>query len=1289
MLGMKDFRSLRISLASPDQIRSWSHGEVTKPETINYRTLKPEKDGLFCERIFGPTKDFECYCGKYKRVRYKGIVCDKCGVEVTYARVRRERMGHIGLATPVAHVWFIRGAPSKLGLLLDISPRNLEAITYFASFVIVSVDDDKKQEYLQRINSQIEEEKATLFAERDERAEEIAKEYKEKKKTLEKNNKTKKSESIELQLEELVHQERKEQSFLIEEIEGRLKSIEDALSGIYSRIEGLKELDVIDEREMNDLAEFGELDFAELGTGAEALLKIIAKINLDKLSHELKKALKSASSQKKVKLFKRLKIIDGMRKAKIDPSWMIMTVLPVIPPDLRPMVQLSGGRFATSDLNDLYRRVINRNNRLKHLLNLGAPEIILRNEKRMLQEAVDALIDSSPRERGLAQQRGKVKLRSLSDMLRGKQGRFRQNLLGKRVDYSGRSVIVSGSDLNFDQCGLPKGMALELFKPFVLREIIGRGLAPNMKSAKHVLERQQAEVWDILEEITDHYPVLLNRAPTLHRLGIQAFYPVLIEGDAIKLHPCVCNAFNADFDGDQMAVHVPLSKKAVEEANTLMLSPFNILKPSDGEPIVNFKNELGVGIYYLTVSNPNQKGTGKMFSSTQEAMLAWQLNHVHLQAIVKVRRNGEIVETTVGRLLFNEILPEKVQYVNDAVDKPGLQKLLGKAYNLYGIDRTVQFIDDIKNLGRKYTTLAGASFSIFDFQIPVERQQMIETANDTLETIEKDYRRGLTTAKERRNQIIELWEKVTEDVSKLAQERIDQFGIINMVIKSKASRATPDTIRQLAAMRGPMTDSFGRIIETPIKTNIIEGSSTFDGFISNRAARKGLIDTALMTAEAGYLTRRLVDVAHDIIVRGEDCGTANGITFEVEEGLAGKIAGRFAQEKVTDPKTKKVVVVPGDEITAELANQIEKLGYKKLTVRSPLTCENTFGMCIKCYGKNLATQRIVREGETVGVIAAQSIGEPGTQLTLRTFHKGGIASTDITMGLPRVEELFEARIPKEPAVLSLSEGITEIVEAEEEKKIKVMSRETTPAVYPFGEKDTVMIKRGQRVEKGEVVIIKADKGKITATGEGLARVLKDKIVIESETIREQDYPISPLVKVLINSGDKVTLGQQLTEGHLDLREILETRGVEAVEHYIIDEILRVYQSQGIKISEKHIEVIVRKMFDKVRIKSAGDTNLLPQEIISKSAFHKENARIIAEGGEPATAEMIILGITRSALYTDSFLSAASFQETTNVLTEAAILGKIDELAGLKENVIIGRLIPTVSAEAQHDSLANS
>ena len=1285
MFGMKDFKALKISLASPDQIRSWSHGEVIKPETINYRTLKPEKDGLFCERIFGPTKDFECYCGKYKRVRYKGIVCDKCGVEVTYARVRRERMGHISLASPVAHVWLVRGAPSKMGLLLDISPRNLESINYFAAFIVIAIAEPKRDTFVGLLENSMQEEKTELINEKEAKIKEIEKTYKTRIAELKKKMKKVNQEELELKLQELDYQLKKEKSYLFEETAKKIKSTEEEIGSVVSLAKNIKELDVLDEREVNDLAEFGNLDFLELGTGAEALLEIIKKIDLDKLSHDLRKSLKSASTQKKVKTFKRLKVIDGLRKAKIDPSWMILSVLPVIPPDLRPMVQLSGGRFATSDLNDLYRRVINRNNRLKHLLNLGAPEIILRNEKRMLQEAVDALIDSSPRERGLAQRRGRLKLRSLSDMLRGKQGRFRQNLLGKRVDYSGRSVIVAGPDLNFDECGLPKGMALELFKPFVLREIIGQGLAPNMKSAKHVLERQQAEVWDILEKITLKYPVLLNRAPTLHRLGIQAFYPVLIEGDAIRLHPCVCNAFNADFDGDQMAVHVPLSQKAVLEAKQIMLSPFNILKPSDGDPIVNFKNELGVGIYYLTAENPHEKGSGKFFASEKEAILAWQLKFVHLQAAIKVQIGKEIMETTLGRILFNEVLPPKLRFVNAPVDKPLIQILLRQAFDLYGIEKTVEFIDNIKNLGRHFSTLAGASFSIFDFATPPERESFISQANEELEIIEKDYRRGLTTTRERRTQIIELWGGVTKKVSQKAQEKIDPFSIINMIIKSKASRATSDTIRQLAAMRGTMTDSFGRIIETPIKTNIIEGSSTFDGFISNRAARKGLIDTALMTAEAGYLTRRLVDVAHDLIVRGEDCKTKKGILIEAEEMIAGKIAGRFAAEKIVNPKSKKVLVKSGEGIDDEKAHKIEKLGITKVMVRSAITCENTFGVCIKCYGRNLANQKTVGEGETVGVIAAQSIGEPGTQLTLRTFHKGGIASSDITMGLPRVEELFEARSPKEPAILSLSEGTVEIVEHEDERKIKVMSREMVPIVYPLEKGDKVQVKRGQMVGKGEVLLLKGKKKKVTADKDGLVNVLKDKLVIEAQEVREQEYLINPLTHLNCKSGDKVTIGQQLTEGHLDLREILETRGIEAVQRYLIDEVQKVYQSQGIKINDKHIEVIIRKMFDKARIKTAGDTNLLPQEIVSMKAFQQENSRVLAEGGEVATAEMIILGITRSALYTDSFLSAASFQETTNVLTEAAILGKTDELLGLKENVIIGRLIPTNPKERSAES----
>ncbi|KKP69700.1 DNA-directed RNA polymerase subunit beta' [candidate division CPR3 bacterium GWF2_35_18] len=1272
----RDFKALKISLASPEAIHSWSHGEVTKPETINYRTLKPEKDGLFCEKIFGPTKDFECYCGKYKRVRYKGIICDKCGVEVTYSRVRRERMGHIDLAVPVSHVWYVRGTPSKLSLLLNISPRDLEEVIYFAAFVVMDVDVEKKKDVMKKLETEFKERKDEVEAEREEKISELRAQYKIKIKDLDKKSKNKTEKEIKKQ--ELEREQRKQEIFVVKEAEEQLENLIQSIGFLKNKIKKIKPLDVISEEEMSEIDNFELSDFMKVGIGAEALLELTHQQDLDALSKRLRKDLKSGSTQKRIKSAKRLQVVDGFLKANIDPTWMILKVIPVIPPDLRPMVQLSGGRFATSDLNDLYRRVINRNSRLKHLMDLGAPDIILRNEKRMLQEAVDALIDASPRERLTTKRKSRRKLRSLSEILRGKQGRFRQNLLGKRVDYSGRSVIVAGPELNMDECGLPKEMALELFKPFVISQIIAEGLASNMKSAKHVLEKRSAQVWDILERITLKYPVLLNRAPTLHRLGIQAFYPVLIGGNALKLHPSVCNAFNADFDGDQMAIHVPLSKEAVQEAKDIMLSPNNILKPSSGDPIINFKNELGMGVYYLTVLNKDEKGSGRKFSNYQEAKLAYRLKQIHLQAEIEVmNEKSERVKTTVGRILFNEILPEDLRFINKSVDKGVLQDLLSESFLNHGKEETVKFIDDIKNLGRHYATIAGASFSIFDLQTPKEREQMIEKADGELEEIENDFRRGLMTSAERRNLIIQLWEKVTEDVFQKAWKEIKKNSMMDMVIASKSSRATPDTVRQLAGMRGVMTDSFGRIIETPIKTNIIEGCSTFDGFISNRAARKGLIDTALMTAEAGYLTRRLVDVAHDIITKEEDCGSDEGLTiFEPnEEDFVTRLEGRFLVEDLKDKKGN-VICSKDEEISIKKALEIFKLGFSKLKVRSVLYCKTSWGVCCKCYGKDLATGNHVKIGTTVGVIAAQSIGEPGTQLTLRTFHKGGIAGTDITQGLPRVEELFESRVPKDKAAIALGDGRVTLIEKGEEKILTLLRKKKDVKEYHLIGDEEVKVKDGQLMSETETIFINGKKKPVRAPYIGVVEVSKNSIKLIKEIEAKDEYLVEANRKILVKSGDEVRIGQQLTEGHIDLQDIMATRGIEAVYEYIIKGIQLVYQTQGIKIADKHIEVIVKKMFDKIRITKVGDTDYIYQDVTTQFALDEVNKKIQDLKGEIAEGEQLILGITRSALYTESFLSASSFQTTTKVLTDAASKGKIDYLRGLKENVIIGRLIPT-------------
>lgn len=1272
-MNQRDFDALKITPASPEAILSWSHGEVLKPETINYRTLKPEKDGLFCEKIFGPTKDFECYCGKYKGVRYRGVICDKCGVEVTYSRSRRERMGHIKLAVPVTHVWYIHGSSSKLSLLLDIAPKDLEEVIYFAAFVVKEVDEDKRKEVFERLEDELKERKAEIVAEKDEKMAEVKKLYQDKISKVKKDNK---KGQADIKIQELEREQRKQEIFLTKDAENQIDDVIETIGLLKSKIKKIKVNDVISEEEMSKIENFEISSFLKVGIGAESLLELIKKIDLEELKKKLQKGLQSNSAQKRVKYSKRLRFIEGLIKANIDPSWMIISVVPVIPPDLRPMVQLSGGRFATSDLNDLYRRVINRNSRLKHLIDLGAPDIILQNEKRMLQEAVDALIDSSPRDRSRIQKKPRRKLRSLSEILRGKQGRFRQNLLGKRVDYSGRSVIVSGPEFNMDECGLPKEMALELFKPFVLSELIKEGLAANMKSAKNVLDSRTSEVWDILERVTHRYPILLNRAPTLHRLGIQAFYPILIEGHAIKLHPNVCNAFNADFDGDQMAIHVPLSKEAVQEAIDLMLSPKNILKPSSGEPIIKFKNELGMGIYYLTVINDKGKGRGHKFASFAEAKLAYRLKFIDLQAKIEaVDDHGKRIETTVGRIIFNEILPEELRFVNESVEKNVLQDLMARSFDLFGTDRTVQFIDAIKNMGRMYATLAGTSFSIFDLEVPEERVAILQNAEKELEEIESDFRRGLMTNQERRSLVIELWEKVTEDVFKKAWEKIKPDSILNMVISSKSSRATPDTVRQLAGMRGVMTDSFGRIIETPIKTTIIEGCTTFDGFVSNRAARKGLIDTALMTAEAGYLTRRLVDVAHDILIREEDCETTEGILVKEKEAedFVRRTVGRYLVSDLLNEKGK-ILLSHDEEITPEKAAKIFKSGVREVKIRSVLKCQTPWGVCARCYGRDLGYGKKVEIGTTIGVIAAQSIGEPGTQLTLRTFHKGGIAGTDITQGLPRVEEIFEARIPKDPGIIALGDGKVEIREKDEDKVLIVRRKHTEEKTFPLSGDEELLVKDGQLISANDLLFTKNNKKK-RAPFMGTIKLNSNELKLIKEILIEDEYNIPANRKIYIPSGSDVKMGDQLTEGHLSLKEVYETRGIDALYEYILNGIQEVYKSQGIEIADKHIEVIIKKMFDKVRIIGVGATSLVYHDIVSQFAFDEENTKV-SEEKEKAESEKLILGITRSALYTDSFLSASSFQTTTNVLTDAAVEGKIDYLRGLKENVIIGRLIPT-------------
>ena len=1140
------FDKIKIGVASDEKIREWSKGEVKKPETINYRTLKPEKDGLFCERIFGPTKDWECHCGKYKRVRYKGIVCDRCGVEVTKAKVRRERMGHIELAAPVAHIWYFKGIPSRIALMLDVSPRNLEKVVYFASYIVVD--------------------KGTS---------------------------------------------------------------------------GLEKCQVLTEKEYHEAEEkYGKGSF-KAQMGAEALKKLLEEIDLDKLSASIKKDIEKASEQKRSKYIKRLDTVESFRISGNRPEWMIMGVVPVIPPELRPMVQLDGGRFATSDLNDLYRRVINRNNRLKRLLELGAPEIIVRNEKRMLQESVDALIDNGRRGRPVTGA-GNRPLKSLSDMLKGKQGRFRQNLLGKRVDYSGRSVIVVGPELKIYQCGLPKEMAVELFKPFVMKELVGRGLAQNIKNAKRMVERLNPEVWGILEDVIKDHPVMLNRAPTLHRLGIQAFEPVLVEGRAIKLHPLVCEAFNADFDGDQMAIHLPLSLEAQSEARYLMLSTNNLLKPQDGKPVAVPRLDMILGSYYLTMTLDGEKGEGTYFRDPDEAIMAFE-NHdvdIHAKIFVRITKeiNGEMktkkIETSVGRIIFNQGIPQDLGFINREedpfqyeIDFPVMKKSMGtiieRVIRLHGLTESAEVIDYIKALGFKYSTLAGITFSMSDVKVPPAKKDILKEADQKVETIRKQYTRGLITNEERYNAVIKVWDKATNDVSKAMEDNFDDLNPIYMMVKSGA-RGNMNQLRQIAGMRGLMASTTGKAVEIPIKSSFADGLDALEYFISAHGARKGLSDTALRTADSGYLTRRLVDVSQDIIVRERDCGTKEGIIiYDIKDGnqiiekMQERLIGRYAVNDVIDPNTNELIIDNDTMITEAIADKIIAAGIEKLEVRSVLGCHSKHGVCQKCYGMGLARRDLVSIGESVGIIAAQSIGEPGTQLTMRTIHSGGVAGVaDITQGLPRVEELFEARKPKGLAIISEIAGVVKIKETKKKKEVVVTGKDDARTyTIPFGS------------------------------------------------------------KMKVHDGDMVEVAQPLIEGSINPAEILAIKGPEGVYEYLISEVQKVYRNQGVDINDKHIEVIGRQMLKKVRIDDNGDTDMFPGSLIDMYEFADKNAQAIAEGKRPATGKRVLLGITKASLATESFLSAASFQETTRVLTEAAVKGKVDDLVGLKENVIIGKLIP--------------
>ncbi|HKZ34671.1 MAG TPA: DNA-directed RNA polymerase subunit beta' [Patescibacteria group bacterium] len=1219
-----DFDGLKIKLASPEKILEWSHGEVTKPETINYRTLKPEKDGLFDERIFGPVKDWECYCGKYKRIRHRGIICDKCGVEVTQSRVRRERMGHIKLASPVAHVWFFKGAPSKLSLLLDISSRHLESVIYFAKYLITAVDKEKQAEIIKTLQQKLDEKKKSLKEAYDQKEKDLQKTLNDGKKSLSK--KVKEKEGRELAVEEIELKHKQRLMIVKDEFLSEQDRADEVFKTIETLVKGSRPLGLLSEEEFFKLSEYDATSFLTLEMGAQAIVKVLQQLDVDKIAATLREEVQSAKGQKYIKATKRLRIAESLRKAEIRPEWMVLSVLPVIPPDLRPMVQLSGGRFATSDLNDLYRRVINRNNRLRHLMDLGAPEVILRNEKRMLQEAVDALIDSVQR---IGVRRRGRELRSLSDMLKGKQGRFRQNLLGKRVDYSGRSVIVVGPHLKLDQCGLPKEMALEMFRPFVLRELIMRGFAPNIKSAKGLLERRTEEVWDILEAITEKHPILLNRAPTLHKLGFQGFYPVLIEGSAIQIHPCVCAGYNADFDGDQMAIHIPLSKAAQKETEESMMSVKNLLKPADGTPVTFPNKEMAMGVFYFTSTNEKDE-TERVFANFEEAITALQNDKLGMRTLMTVRTNGALLETTVGRILFNMILPERLRFINKAVDAKGVKQLITESYKKVGRDETVKLIDDIKTFGFEGATISGLSVSVFDNKISDKKTSIIQKADQQVADIERSFRRGLMTLEEKKRLSNQVWIDTTEELANKTWENFDENNSVKMIIGSGGTRATRDQIKQLAGMRGLVADPTGRIVELPTKSNFREGLTVFEYFTTARGARKGLADKALKTADAGYLTRRLVDVSHDVLVREEDCGTKEGVEIIREDvktsSLGDRILGRFTARKIVDAKTKKVVVEANTEITEDIVSLIEKADISSVWLRSPLTCETRHGICQHCYGWDLSTREIVSFGTPVGVIAAQSIGEPGTQLTMRTFHLGGIVGLDITQGLPRVEEVFEARTPKVLAPISEIAGKVSLEEIPEGFKVKVKGVGVKPA-------------------------------------------------------EEREYFVPATAELLVEEGQLIVAATPLATGHLDIKELLRVKGLRASQTYVVREVQKVYETQGISISDKHVEVIVRKMSDKVRIESPGDTSLLPGELIEKTRFEEENEKILAEGGQPAVAQVTILGITRAALYTESWLSASSFQETTSVLTNACLEGKVDRLLGLKENVIIGRLIPTESDRA--------
>ncbi|MCL6511773.1 MAG: DNA-directed RNA polymerase subunit beta' [Anaerolineae bacterium] len=1383
-MELRDFKALRISLASPEQIRSWSYGEVTKPETINYRRLRAEKDGLFDEAIFGPTRDYQCYCGKYKNIRYKGIICDKCGVEVTKASVRRERMGHINLAAPVAHVWYTRRVPSFLGTLLDITRRNLDRVLYFAQYVVTYVDEDARQKALKRLQEEhekrIAELEAKMRAQEDSASGKLLKQLVKLQQTLDETNqkyddllqdetealmkaaqrvqreieaKTNKTirtpivfeptntviaqegetigrvhltalnrvvkEQLNV-LENRINEEREMHTSKIKgEIEILQSKVDDEARVLSERLaEEMQQLTArysADKEDLENLAvcqfmpesrtrelkmKFGQVFKADMG--AEAFYEILRRMDLDQLAKELWREVRhSLSKVKKKKAIKRLRIVEALRKSNNRPEWMILTVLPVIPPELRPMVQLDGGRFATSDLNDLYRRVINRNNRLKRLLELGAPDVIVRNEKRMLQEAVDSLIDNSQRGKALSR-RGRRELKSLSDMLKGKKGRFRRNLLGKRVDYSGRSVIVVGPTLKLHQCGLPKTMALELFKPFVIQKLVELNYASNVKGAKRVIERERPEVWEVLEDVIKTRPVLLNRAPTLHRLGIQAFEPILVEGKAIQLHPLVCQAFNADFDGDQMAVHVPLSRKAVEEARKLMISTNNLLRPSDGEPIVGPTKDMVLGVYYLTLLDPQpHQGDGRAFFSLDEVEMAYELGQVHIHAKIKLmvdtyfdennvryadgRPRRRLIETTVGRALFNRIVPAEMRFVNRVLDKGDVQRLVNQTYQVLGNDRqqeVVSFVDDIKDIGFKYATRSGVSIAVSDIVVPQEKFDILAEADARVQEVERQYRRGLLTEDEREARTIAIWSEAKDAVANAVKKSMDPVGNLSLMATSGATKGGFIPITQLAGMRGMMADPSGRIIALPIRSNFREGLDALEFFISTHGQRKGLADTAMRTADAGYLTRRLVDVAQDVIINRHDCGTHAGIWIRSTDDVGGqkmkdRILGRMAAADVLHPQTGQVLCRRNEMIDEAVVTAIEAAKIQDVYVRSPLTCELEQGICQMCYGRDLGRGKLVAVGAAVGIIASQSIGEPGTQLTLRTFHTGGVAAgSDITQGLPRVEELLEARKkPKAEALMADISGRVHIERLEGGlRRVVITNQQLQRDVYNVPGNWSLKVEDGDEIKDKAVIATRGDQEMRVEHG---GRVVRDgmTVTVVYEKKDEVEYDVPPAARLLVTEGQEVSAGDPITEGTKNPHMLLKVLGREACQMYLLSEVQKVYRSQGVNINDKHFEIIIRKMTNRVQITTAGDSDYLPGDLINRLELARVNEKLTAEGKRPAVGVPILLGISKAALATESFLSASSFQHTIKVLAGAAIEGKRDDLIGLKENVILGKLIP--------------